>query len=188
MSAETRVTMKIKTLRKKTGLSQNAFARRFGIPVRTLQQWEQGKSAPPAYVISMMERLLESEGDYEAPIQEDAGRHHISPRTHWRVRIDDPFENCDRVYPIQQRKVRELIDDISQNPEVEQIRVFGSSVTEKCHMNSDVDLCVSMSSPNADAGTLVSQPHDFPFDLWTDSMLDERLRREIMEKGVIVYG
>ena len=38
---------KIKELRKKTGLSQSKFSAKFGIPVRTLQQWEQGISAPP---------------------------------------------------------------------------------------------------------------------------------------------
>jgi len=41
------VSDRIKALRKKTGLSQSKFSAKFGIPVRTLQQWEQGISAPP---------------------------------------------------------------------------------------------------------------------------------------------
>ena len=31
-----------------TGLSQNAFAKRFGIPAATLRDWEQGRLAPDA--------------------------------------------------------------------------------------------------------------------------------------------
>ena len=49
---------RIKLLRQKTGLSQSKFAARFEIPVRTLQQWEQGQSAPPEYVVRMMSYIL----------------------------------------------------------------------------------------------------------------------------------
>jgi len=49
---------KIKKLRKKTGLSQSKFAAKFGIPVRTLQQWEQGISAPPEYLVRMMAYIM----------------------------------------------------------------------------------------------------------------------------------
>lgn len=50
--------MNVKELRAKAGLSQSQFAVRFGIPVRTLQEWEQGRQAPPSYVVSMMKELL----------------------------------------------------------------------------------------------------------------------------------
>ncbi|MCR5789478.1 MAG: helix-turn-helix domain-containing protein [Lachnospiraceae bacterium] len=49
---------RIKELRKKTGLSQSKFSAKFGIPVRTLQQWEQGISAPPEYLIRMMAYIM----------------------------------------------------------------------------------------------------------------------------------
>ncbi|WP_049962527.1 helix-turn-helix domain-containing protein [Oribacterium sp. FC2011] len=67
------ISVKIKELRKKTGLSQSKFSAKFGIPVRTLQQWEQGISAPPEYLIRMMEyiMLLEENGQKqdEEPIR-----------------------------------------------------------------------------------------------------------------------
>ena len=55
---------RIKDLRKKTGLSQSKFSAKFEIPVRTLQQWEQGISAPPDYLVRMMAyiMLLEENG------------------------------------------------------------------------------------------------------------------------------
>ncbi len=52
---------RIKELRKKTGLSQSKFSAKFGIPVRTLQQWEQGISAPPEYLIRMMAYIMQLE-------------------------------------------------------------------------------------------------------------------------------
>ena len=56
---------RIKELRKKAGLSQSKFSAKFGIPVRTLQQWEQGISAPPEYLVRMMAyiMLLEERGE-----------------------------------------------------------------------------------------------------------------------------
>ena len=55
------ISERIKQLRKNTGLSQSKFAVRFGVPVRTLQQWEQGQSAPPEYVVRMMAYILQLE-------------------------------------------------------------------------------------------------------------------------------
>ena len=67
------ISEKIKELRKKTGLSQSKFSAKFGIPVRTLQQWEQGISAPPEYLVRMMAyiMLLEENGQKqdEEPIR-----------------------------------------------------------------------------------------------------------------------
>ena len=52
---------RIKELRQKTGLSQSKYSAKFGIPVRTLQQWEQGISAPPEYLVRMMAYILKLE-------------------------------------------------------------------------------------------------------------------------------
>ena len=69
------IAAKIKELRKKTGLSQSKFSAKFWIPVRTLQQWEQGISAPPEYLIRMMAyimRLEEKNGDNkQEPMNEE---------------------------------------------------------------------------------------------------------------------
>ena len=51
----------IKELRAQTGMSQRAFAERFGIPVRTVEQWCTGKRQPPEYVVAMIRTILEYE-------------------------------------------------------------------------------------------------------------------------------
>ena len=50
--------MTIKELRQQTGLSQTAFAKYFEIPLRTVQDWEQGKRTPPEYLVKLMAEKL----------------------------------------------------------------------------------------------------------------------------------
>lgn len=44
------------------GLSQTALAKRFEIPLRTVQDWHAGRRTPPAYVVNMIIEILEREG------------------------------------------------------------------------------------------------------------------------------
>ena len=38
-------------------MSQREFAEHFGLPIRTLQDWEQGRRKPPTYVLEMIKRI-----------------------------------------------------------------------------------------------------------------------------------
>ena len=49
---------RVKELRKKTGLSQTAFGEKYGIPMRTIQNWENGVNDPPDYLIGLLERAV----------------------------------------------------------------------------------------------------------------------------------
>ena len=51
----------VKALRAETGLSQVAFAKRLGIPRRTIENWESGVSAPPPYVIDLIKYKIDHE-------------------------------------------------------------------------------------------------------------------------------
>lgn len=73
--------MTITELRNSKGLSQSQFAKLIGIPVGTLQNWEQGKRTPPTYVLDLIERVLQSE--YARPIQ-------CSECTEWGICEDKP--------------------------------------------------------------------------------------------------
>lgn len=55
--------MTITELRIKKGLSQSQFARQVGIPLGTLQNWEQGKRTPPSYVLDLIEKVLKAEDE-----------------------------------------------------------------------------------------------------------------------------
>lgn len=54
----------IKDIRTATGLSQAAFAKRFSIPRRTVENWESGTNVCPIYVRLL---LAQAVGLYERP-------------------------------------------------------------------------------------------------------------------------
>lgn len=169
----------IKKLREKTGLSQRKFAEELGIPVRTIQEWEQGRSRPPAYVINMIKKIIDIDNINNFQYIENK----VKVKTEFKVCIDNPFPNCKKIYPIQQRKVKQLYDILSQNDNVTKIIVFGSSVTQSCHIGSDVDIYCEIKKYIYPINCAL----DFPFDLWTNFTVDERLKSEIDKKGVIIY-
>lgn len=53
----------VKELREKSGLSQVNFAKKFEIPVKSLQNWEAGRTTPPPYVIYMIKTIFALEGE-----------------------------------------------------------------------------------------------------------------------------
>ena len=55
--------MTIKELRSITGLSAQKFGDKYGIPLRTIQNWEGGQRRAPKYVINLLERCVKI--DYE---------------------------------------------------------------------------------------------------------------------------
>lgn len=54
--------MTIKELRAATGMSQKAFGEYFGIPHRTIQNWEGGQNKCPEYLLELMKYKLKKEG------------------------------------------------------------------------------------------------------------------------------
>lgn len=57
--------MTIKEMRKLLGLSQAAFADKYKIPKRTIEDWESNRRTPPDYVLALLERcvLMDKEKD-----------------------------------------------------------------------------------------------------------------------------
>lgn len=53
--------MECKEIRTLTGLSQKKFGDLYGIPMRTIQNWENGVSDAPEYVLRMLERIVKED-------------------------------------------------------------------------------------------------------------------------------
>lgn len=102
----------------------------------------------------------------------------------WKIVIEKTFDNCEYIYPIQQKKVSDLIEYFKKNKNVKSIIIFGSSISSNCHIGSDVDVYVDLYE---DENIIKDKYFDFSYDLWTNFSVDERLYKEIMKKGVIVY-
>lgn len=54
--------MDIKSIRESTGMNKKQFAEYFGIPYRTLQDWELGNRKAPEYVINMISKIIQLTG------------------------------------------------------------------------------------------------------------------------------
>lgn len=167
---------KIVDLRRKTGLSQKQFSNKYNLSVRTLQQWEQGISKP----IDSLTILISKDIDNSYGLRNKYKPNNINK---WKICVKKPFKNFDRIYPIQQRKVSCLINDLIKNNKIDKIIIFGSSITDRCHISSDVDIYAE-----SDDDVSLSNSYDFKYDLWTNKTVDERLKKEIYSKGVVVYG
>ena len=50
--------MNVKEMRELLGLSQEAFAKKYGIPKRSIENWESGKRKPAEYLINLLERAV----------------------------------------------------------------------------------------------------------------------------------
>lgn len=51
----------IKELRKKTGLSQSQFAKKYHISLKTLQHWECEERKPPEHVNYLLSMVIDNE-------------------------------------------------------------------------------------------------------------------------------
>lgn len=102
----------------------------------------------------------------------------------WKICIKDSFLNCGKIYPIQQKKIKEMVDLLRLNRNVLKIYVFGSSISNRCSINSDVDIYIELEE---EENKLIKKYLPFSYDLWTNYTVDENLKKEIMKECVLVY-
>lgn len=103
----------------------------------------------------------------------------------WRV-IGDYFLNVNKIHPLMQSHVRNIINELIQYNNVKRIIVFGSSTTWQCHSESDLDIYLELSDNNEPFKQyLLSYPKNI--DYWNNYSVDKRLLNEIISKGVVVY-
>lgn len=55
----------IRKMREEAGMTKKMFSDFFGIPFRTLQDWEAGLRKPPDYVVRLLPYKLKAEWDYD---------------------------------------------------------------------------------------------------------------------------
>ena len=63
--------MTIKEIRKLTGLTQLEFSEKYGIPKRSIQNWENEVRVPPEYITNLLERAVRADtADTRAAFQQ----------------------------------------------------------------------------------------------------------------------
>ena len=65
----------MKEIRKSLGLTQKEFGKKYGIPRRTIEDWDRGINSPPKYWLNIFVKLLKYERLYgelnDSDIQSD---------------------------------------------------------------------------------------------------------------------
>ena len=59
----------IRNLRQQTGLNRRQFCEKYGIPYRTMQDWEDGNSKPVAWAEGLLRRAVAE--DFPEPAEAD---------------------------------------------------------------------------------------------------------------------
>lgn len=49
------------SIRELSGLSRAAFCKKYGLPVRTMEDWEAERRVPPQYILQWLKRLVETD-------------------------------------------------------------------------------------------------------------------------------
>lgn len=169
--------MEIKKLREKTKLSQKRFSEKFGIPVKTLQKWEQHDSDPLPYLISLIQNEISAEEFI------DVSKYFKKRTNSFEITNSKPYKNNDKIHPIHQNDVQKILETLKEYSEVKSVVVFGSSVEETCNYQSDIDIYVELKKDI----NIKKYNIDTPVDYWTNYTVCPEILKEIKKKGVVVY-
>lgn len=88
-----------------------------------------------------------------------------------------PFE-MSRVYPLKQRGVKTIYETLKDNPFIKGVTIFGSSISQKCTYESDIDVALSVTENCTDRDKIrivntIQEKLDWQCDiLWADKISD----------------
>ncbi len=107
------------------------------------------------------------------------------------VVVTTDCRNINKVYPLKQKSVAGLYSMAKKHKEIKRIYIFGSSVTPKCNINSDIDICLDADTRDGMAIFNIQKEMgeicDWNCDIIMYSNMGSRLRNTIENEGVIIY-
>lgn len=105
------------------------------------------------------------------------------------VRTD--CKNIHRIYPLKQRTVAKIYEVALNHKVIRKIYIFGSSVTGRCNIDSDLDICIDADTSDGmkiyHMQKEVGEICDWNCDIVMYSNIGERLKKTIQEEGVVIY-
>lgn len=101
----------------------------------------------------------------------------------YHICINQPFKNCERIFPNQQKYIKEILDSLQQDSNIKKVIVFGSSLKPTCHIDSDIDIYLELIKKEKVNFPYINKPYDY----WNNFTVDQNLKNEISKTGVIVY-
>ena len=107
------------------------------------------------------------------------------------VVVHSNSKNLSRIYPLKQRQVDRICRHAKDYPEIRRIIIFGSSITPKCHIDSDLDICIDEKSGDGmriyEIQKMIGEICDWNCDIVMYSQLSGKLLETIDKEGVVVY-
>lgn len=100
-----------------------------------------------------------------------------------------PFD-LSMVYPLQQRNVVAVYALLKDNPHIKGVTVFGSSISQKCNIYSDLDLLIDTDDTSweyrTEISTQIGQVVTTPIDIiWADRLPENsELYRDILWRSL----
>lgn len=96
------------------------------------------------------------------------------------------YENVNRIHPLKQKDVFELVRAAENDPHIMGIIVFGSAVRFECNSMSDLDILIIRDDSQLKIDASLSKVKS-DLDIIFNARLGKRLKDEICHTGVIVY-
>ena len=107
--------------------------------------------------------------------------------TMWDFPVMDgiSFPNANRIHPLMQRRVAQILQAVSKDPNVRRLVFYGSSLEFRCSSASDIDLYIEKYDPDK---KLAGFPDlDCEADIITNLSPDNRLYQEIDRTGLLLF-
>lgn len=111
--------------------------------------------------------------------------------TTFPIVVKSDCRNIRHIYPLKQKAVAEIYDAMREHKEVRRIIIFGSSVTGRCHIGSDLDICIDADVSDGmkiyELQKEVGAICDWNCDIIMYSNMGNRLKEIIRREGVVIY-
>ncbi len=103
------------------------------------------------------------------------------------------LQNLEKIHPLKKEMVAQICNLPAQYPVIRKIIIFGSSVTDECTEDSDIDVYLDLACDLTDEdarniNTSIGRITDYNVDILYSQLIGERLRTEIFSKGVVIWG
>ena len=93
--------------------------------------------------------------------------------------------------PIKQRQVVAIYDRAGEFDIIRRIIIFGSNVTAKCNIDSDLDICIDADTSDGlkvyDMQKAVGEACDWNCDILMYANMGQTLRNTVQKEGVVIY-
>lgn len=111
---------------------------------------------------------------------------------------EDAFMNVNRIHPLKQKNVKEIVEAARDDKAVKRIIIFGSSIRYDCDITSDLDICIDWNEACYDEDgvlkpftknmrKIIASVTKGNSDVVNYGYLDDSVVKSAVMEGVVVY-